>query len=84
VKELIHYLLNNLYLDFQGDVTLDVVHKMLRSDSSPSAQALLKKIAGDSGVEDLLITLADCLKENLATGITEKTVQEQLNVYSES
>jgi hypothetical protein len=32
----------------------------------------------------MLITLADCLKEYIETGIREETVSEQLRIYSDS
>ncbi len=32
----------------------------------------------------MLITLADCLKENIQSGITERTIREQLGIYSDS
>jgi hypothetical protein len=35
-------------------------------------------------VDDLLLTLADVLKEHLRTGIDEQAVREQLVMYSES
>jgi hypothetical protein len=35
-------------------------------------------------VDDLLNTLADCLRDHLRTGISEDTIRDQLNLYSES
>ena len=35
-------------------------------------------------MDDLLLTLADCLREHIRSGINEETVQEQLDMYSES
>ncbi|WP_394826562.1 hypothetical protein [Pendulispora albinea] len=84
MKELVRYLLENLYLDFQGEITLDTVRQFLRGDESREAKQLLAKLIEDKGVDDLLITLADCLKEHIRTGINEQTVREQLSLYSES
>ncbi|MDI1482172.1 hypothetical protein [Polyangium sp. y55x31] len=84
MKELIKYLLDNLYLDFQGEITLDTVRGFLREDDGREARQLLAKLIEERGVEDLLITLADCLKEHLQTGINEKVVREQLSTYAES
>ncbi len=84
MKELIQYLLQNLYLDFQGDVSMDTVRDFLREDDSKEARALLKKLIEEKGVEDMLISLADVLKENLASGIDEEVVQDQLNTYADS
>jgi Mn-containing catalase len=84
VKELIKYLLDNLYLDFQGEITLETVRNYLREDDGREARQLLTKLMEEKGVDDMLITLADCLKEHIQTGITERTIREQLSTYSES
>jgi hypothetical protein len=84
VKELIRYLLENIQLDFQGEITLETVRAFLREDDSPKARRLLAKLIEDEGVDDMLITLADCLKEYLETGINEDVIGEQLAVYSDS
>jgi hypothetical protein len=84
VKDLVRYLLDNLYLDFQGEISLDTVRQFLRGDDSREAKALLQKLIEDKGVDDLLITLADVLKEHLRTGVNEQVMREQLSMYSES
>jgi hypothetical protein len=84
VKELVRYLLDNLYLDFQGEISLETVRQMLRGDDSREAKALLAKLIEDKGVDDLLITLADCLKEHIRTGVNEQVLREQLTLYSDS
>ncbi len=84
MKELVRYLLENLYVDFQGEISLDQVRQFLRGDDSREAKALLQKLIEDKGVDDLLITLADVLKEHIRTGITEQVVKEQLSMYSDS
>lgn len=84
MKELVRYLLENLYLDFQGDISVDKVREFLREDDSREARQLLSKIIEEKGVDDLLITLADCLKDHIRTGVSEETIREQLSLYSES
>ncbi len=84
MKELVRYLLTNMYLDFQGDISVEKVREFLREDDSKEARRLLSKIIEEKGVDDLLITLADCLKEHIRSGVTEDTVRDQLNLYSES
>ena len=84
MKELVAYLLQNMYLDFQGEISLDNVRQMLRGDDSREAKALLQKLIEDKGVDELLLTLADVLKEHIRTGIDEQTVREQLVLYAES
>jgi len=84
VNQLIRYLLENMYLDFQGEISLDSVRQFLRGDESREAKALLQKLIEDKGVDELLITLADCLKDHIRTGVSEEVVKEQLSLYSDS
>ena len=84
MKQLIQYLLENLILDFQGDLTLDMVRDFLRDDESREGRALLAKLVEDRGVSDMMITLADCLQDYLKTGITDETMREQIRTYAES
>jgi len=85
VKELIKYLLDNIYLDFQGEITLETVRNFLREDDGREARALLQKLMENQGtVDDMLITLADCLKEHIQSGINEKVISDQLTMYTES
>lgn len=84
MKELIKYLLDNLILDFQGDITLETVRGFLREDDGREARQLLAKLIEEKGVNDMLVTLADCLREHIQSGVNEKVVREQLMTYSES
>ena len=84
MKDLIRYLLDNMYIDFQGEISLDAVRQFLRGEESRESKQLLQKLIDDKGVDELLITLADCLKDHIRTGVSEQVVREQLNVYSDS
>jgi hypothetical protein len=84
VKQLIQYLLDNLILDFQGDLTLEMVRDFLKEDDSREARALLSKLVEDRGVSDMMITLADCLQDHIRSGIQDETVREQIRLYAES
>ena len=84
MKELARYLLENLYLDFQGDITVEKVRQFLREDDSREARQLLSKIIEEKGVDELLLTMADCLKEHIQRGITMETVKEQLQLYGDA
>ena len=84
MKQLIQYLLENLILDFQGDLTLDMVRDFLRDDESREGRALLAKLVEDRGVSDMMITLADCLQDYLRTGINDEVMREQIRTYAES
>ena len=74
----------DLILDFQGDLTLDMVRDFLREDDSREGRALLAKLVEDRGVSDMMITLADCLQDYLKTGINDETLREQIRTYAES
>jgi hypothetical protein len=84
VKQLIAYLLDHAILDFSGDLTLDMVRDFLRDDDSPESRAVLGKLVEDRGVDDMVVTLADCLQDYLKTGLNEEVVREQIRLYSES
>ncbi len=84
MKELIKYLLDNMYIDFQGEITLDTVRNFLREDDGREARQLLSKLIEEKGVDDMLLTLADCLKEHIQSGINERVIREQISTYSES
>ncbi len=53
------------------------------SDSRES-RALLSRLIEENGLDDLMVTIADCLKEYIRTGINEDIVRAQLTTYSES
>jgi hypothetical protein len=84
VKQLIAYLLDNMILDFQGNLTLDMVREFLRDDDSRESRALLSKLVEERGVSDMMITLADCLQEYVRTGISDEVLRDQLRTYIES
>lgn len=84
MKELVRYLIENMYLDFQGEISLETVKNFLREDDGREARQLLNKLIEEKGVDDMLITLADCLKESITSGVSEKVVRDQLMTYSDS
>ena len=84
MEQLVTYLLNNIIIDFQGDLTLDILRDFLREDKSPAAKRLLAKMVADGGVDDMLICVADCLREQLSTGIRADVMRDQINIYSDS
>lgn len=84
MNELAQFLLGKLIFDFDGEVTADSVRAFLRRDDQADSRALLQKIIEENGIEDLLITLADCLTSDLSTGITVDVILKHLNSYAES
>lgn len=84
MNSLINYLIDNLILDFQGDLSMDEVRDFLRDDKSRDAERLRSKLVEDRTTSQMMLTLADCLKEHLRTGINEDVIREQLRMYTES
>lgn len=84
MRDLVRYLLERATIDFQGDIAMEQVRQYLRDDDTRESRALLAKLIDDKGVDELLITLADCLKEYIQVGVTETVIREQLITYSES
>lgn len=84
MKDLIAYLLKNIQIDFQGEISMDEVRQFLRDDDSREARKLLGKLIEDQGLDDMLITMADCLKDHMRNGINEQTIGDQLRIYSDS
>ncbi len=84
MKKLIEYLLDNMILDFGGDLTVEMLRDFLRGDDSRDAKALLNKIVEDGGVDDFFLTLADVLKDHLRTGINDDVIRQQIKDYAES
>jgi hypothetical protein len=84
VKELARFLLQNAQIDFSGEVSIDEIRQFLRDDDSREARTLLAKLIEDKGVDDMLVTVADCLKEHIPNGIDDETIRQQLVFYSES
>ncbi|MCA9582181.1 MAG: hypothetical protein KC416_10340 [Myxococcales bacterium] len=84
MRELARYLLQNAYIDFEGGITIDQVREFLRKEDSRESRMLLSKLIEDKGVNELLVVIADCLKDHIPTGVNEDTIRSQLNTYAES
>lgn len=83
MRDLARYLLQHAIIDFEGAITIEQVRGFLREDDSREARRLLSRVIEDKGVDDLLLALADCLKEYISVGINEETVREQLGAYGD-
>ena len=84
MNRLIAYLLENMIIDFQGDLTLEMVRDFLKDDNSADSRTVMARLVEDRGVSDMMICLADCLKEHIPNGIDKAALQEQLRMYAES
>ena len=83
MKQLSKYLLDRIIVDFEG-IDLEEVRGLLRDEDSEESRALLSKLIEDRGIDELAVTVADCLKAHLRNGIDEASIEEQLVTYSES
>lgn len=84
MNQLIAYLRQNLILDFQGDISLEMIREFLKGDDSRDARQLQAKLVADGGVDEMMIVLADCLLERVQESLTDPVMQENLRMYSES
>ncbi|HTM19000.1 MAG TPA: hypothetical protein VL172_00775 [Kofleriaceae bacterium] len=84
MNQLIAYLRENLLLDFQGDLTLEMVRDFLKDDDSRDARTLLAKMVADRGTNEMMIVLADCLLDAVQRALSDDLIREQLRNYSES
>ena len=50
MKNLIAYLRENLILDFQGDLTMEMIRDFLKDDDSRETRTLLAKMVEERGV----------------------------------
>lgn len=85
MNELARYLLEHIVIDFDGALTMEQVREFLRREDNRQSRALLARLIENKvSIDDLMVTVADCLKDHLRTGINEETVRGQLVTYSES
>ncbi len=84
MNQLIRYLRENLLLDFQGDLTVDMVREFLKEDDSRDSKTLLAKLVAERGVNEMMLVLADCLLEHVQKAIPDDVIRDQLRAYSES
>ena len=75
--------LEHIQLDFSG-VEFETIQQILREDRSPISTALMSKLIEEKGEDELLIVLADCLKEFIQQGVDNETVKKQLTLYAEA
>ena len=87
MDQLVAYLLENLILDFQGDLTLDIVRDFLRNDDSREAKALLAKLVEDRGVSEMKRLLAAKVEKQILRRQVEllqdelRTTTQRVNLF---
>ena len=70
MNELARYLVENAIIDFKGGITIEQVRAFLRTEDSRESRALLSKLIDDNGVDALMLTIADCLKDYIRSGVS--------------
>lgn len=84
MNQLARYLMEHMYIDFDGSISIDEVRQLLRDEDSRESRALLAKLIEDKGIDEMMIAVAEILKDYLRTGISEGVIREQLMTYGES
>ena len=83
MNQLILFLLDHLMLDFDNEVNQDTIMSLLETDKSPLARDLKARLTQERDVGDFLVPLADCLRPQLAGGITSDKIREQVQAWVE-
>ena len=84
MNQLARYLMEHMYIDFDGSIAIYEVRQLLREADSRETRQLLSKLIEDKGIDEMMLALAEILKDYMRTGINEAVVREQLMTYGES
>lgn len=84
MNQLARYLMEHMYIDFDGSIAIDEVRQLLRDEDTRESRQLLSKLIEDKGIDEMMLALAEILKDYMRTGISEAVVREQLLTYGES
>jgi hypothetical protein len=84
VQRLVAYLREQVFVDFQGELTAEKLRELLAGDESRDAKQLLARVTRDGGSNDMMVALADCLLEVVQNALTDEVMREQLRAYAES
>jgi hypothetical protein len=84
VNRLFAYLRENVFVDFQGELTVEKLRELLAGDESRDAKTLLAKVTKDRGTNEMMLVIADCLLEYVQTSLTDDVLKEQVRTYAES
>lgn len=84
MNRLVAYLRENVFVDFQGELSVEKLKELLAGDDSRDARNLLARVTRDKGTNDMMVALADCLLEVVQTALTDEVMREQLRAYVEA
>ncbi len=83
MDKLASYLFEHIQLDF-SNVEFDRILQLLKEDRNAVSTQLLTKLIEEKGEEELLVVLADCLKDDIGRGIDLESIKKQLALYAEA
>lgn len=84
MNRLVAYLRDHVFVDFQGELSLEKVRELLAGDESRDAKVLLARLTRDGGTNDMMVALADCLLEVVQRALSDEVMKEQLRAYIEA
>ena len=84
MNRLFAYLRENVFVDFQGELTVEKLRELLAGDESRDAKTLLARVTRDRGTNEMMLVIADCLLEYVQTSLTDDVLREQVRTYAES
>ena len=84
MNRLVAFLRDHVFVDFQGELTLEKVRELLAGDESRDAKVLLARLTRDGGTNDMMVALADCLLEVVQQALSDEVMKEQLRAYIEA
>ncbi len=84
MNRLVAYLREQVFVDFQGELSMEKVRELLAGDESRDAKVLLARLTRDGGTNDMMVALADCLLEVVQRALSDDVMKEQLRAYIEA
>jgi len=84
MNRLVAYLREQVFVDFQGELSTEKVRELLAGDESRDAKVLLARLTRDGGTNDMMVALADCLLEVVQKALSDEVMKEQLRAYIEA
>lgn len=84
MNRLVAYLRENVFVDFQGELSVEKLKELLAGDDSRDGRNLLARVTRDQGTNDMMVALADCLLEVVQKALTDEVMREQLRAYVEA
>lgn len=82
MEKLVQYFMENLIIDFDGDLDIEQMRQLL--DDSPASMKLIEKLQTNDDLNEFFLTMSDALREYIGTGITPEVLHREFEDYAES